>query len=286
MSGLSSLSPIDPKGDLPDPLHHLSRSAAVALGVPLSQPKTSSELEAAIVSEEFDLGVVVAYGRILKPEVLAATRNGYLNVHFSLLPRWRGAAPVARAIMAGDQMTGVTIIRLDEGLDTGPVLTAQAVDIGAQETAGALTTRLADLGASLISSALPAYLSTALTPLPQSDEGATYADKVTKSDRPLDTDATVVEAVNQVRGLAPVPGATTQHRWRAVQDPGGASQCRQARIRHLDHGRGGSRGRVWRWWPRTYLGPATGEDPPVGSRLAQGCTTEPRICQLSHRLRA
>src|SRR5690606_39699141 len=128
---------------------------------------------------EFDLGDVVAYGRLLRPEVLALPVRGVLNVHFSLLPRWRGAAPVARALMAGDTMTGVTIIRLDEGLDTGPVLTAQLVDIHPSEDAGTLTDRLARLGARLLVSVIPGYLSGEVVPVPQTDDGVTYAEKIT-----------------------------------------------------------------------------------------------------------
>ena len=107
-------------------------------------------MEALADVDGLELGVVVAYGRILRPDVLGLASAGYLNVHFSLLPRWRGAAPVARALEAGDTMTGVTIIRIDEGLDTGPVLTAQAVDIGPTDNAGSLTDTLSFLGARLM----------------------------------------------------------------------------------------------------------------------------------------
>jgi methionyl-tRNA formyltransferase len=131
-----------------------------------------------------------------------------LNVHFSLLPRWRGAAPVARALIAGDSMTGVTIIRLDEGLDTGPVLTAQAVDIRPEENAGELTERLAVLGAHLVTEVVPAYLGGSVTAIEQSDEGLTYASKLEAADRPLDVTGTARDAINRVRGLSPEPGAT------------------------------------------------------------------------------
>ena len=157
----------------------------------------------------FDVGVVVAYGRILRHEVLALPERGLLNIHFSLLPRWRGAAPVARALMAGDEMTGVTIIKLDEGLDTGPVLTAQAVDIPPDDDAGALTSRLAHLGARLLLEALPRYLAGDLEPVPQTEEGlVVYADKIEKEDRPIAPDTSAAAAVAKVRGLAPEPAAT------------------------------------------------------------------------------
>jgi methionyl-tRNA formyltransferase len=131
-----------------------------------------------------------------------------LNVHFSLLPRWRGAAPVARALLAGDPMTGVTIIELDEGLDTGPVLTAQAVDIGPDESAGELTTRLARLGARLVNEAIPRYVGGDLESVPQSDEGMTYASKIESGERVLDVAGSTERALNQVRAFSPEPGAT------------------------------------------------------------------------------
>lgn len=185
------------------------KDAAVALGVPVAQPSTRLELESlAEGSRAFDVGVVVAYGRILPKTVLDFPAAGHLNVHFSLLPRWRGAAPVARALMASDSMTGVTIIQLDEGLDTGPVLTAQAVDIDANEDAGELTNRLSHLGARLLTSSLERFVSGEDRPVPQSDEGVTYADKLTHSDRPLPLDADAATVVARVRGLSPTPAAT------------------------------------------------------------------------------
>jgi len=185
------------------------KKAASRLGVEVSQPRTREELLSAM-DGDFDVGVVVAYGRILSSEMLAIPTMGVLNVHFSLLPRWRGAAPVARALMAGDTMTGVSIIRLDEGLDTGPVLTAQAVDVGAGENAGELTTRLAGLGARLLVGSLAGYLSGEMTPVPQTGEGLIYADKIEPADRPLDPAEGTAVAVNKVRGLAPEPGATLE----------------------------------------------------------------------------
>lgn len=180
---------------------------ATDVGLPVAQPASHTDLEE-VVGTEFDVGVVVAYGRILRPAVLDATRFGMLNVHFSLLPRWRGAAPVARALMAGDRMTGVTIMRLDEGLDTGPVLTAQAVDVGERENAGQLGGRLAGIGAVLLHDSLTRYIDGALMPVPQSDDGVTYASKIESSDRSLDADDEPAVFVARVRGLAPSPGAT------------------------------------------------------------------------------
>jgi methionyl-tRNA formyltransferase len=185
------------------------KSAAMSLGLAVAQPGARGEIEEALgAAEPLDLAVVVAYGRIVSQQALAIPAHGMLNVHFSLLPRWRGAAPVARAIMADDPTTGVTIMRLDAGLDTGPILTAQAVDIEEDENAGELTERLATLGARLLSSALDDYLAGELRPVPQSDEGATYADKILAADRPISVSATVGEALARIRGLAPNPAAT------------------------------------------------------------------------------
>jgi methionyl-tRNA formyltransferase len=179
------------------------------LGLRALQPTSAEEVTEALESAgNLDLAVVVAYGRILRPEALAVPAYGMLNLHFSLLPRWRGAAPVSRALMVGDPMTGVTIFRLDEGLDTGPVLTAQAVDIGGGETAGELTARLATLGARLIIGAIPPYLDGVLEPVPQSDEGLVYASKIESAERVIRVDGNRLDEVNRVRALSPEPGAT------------------------------------------------------------------------------
>lgn len=184
---------------------------ARSLGLESVQPSSRSGLLQAMErATPFDLGVVVAYGRILRPEILGLPERGLLNVHFSLLPRWRGAAPVARALMAGDTMTGVTIIELDEGMDTGPVLTAQAIDIGTDEIRGDLTERLSRVGARLLLASMPGYLEGTLVPTPQTDEGATHADKIESSDRPIHTSSNRRDVMNQVRALAPTPAATVR----------------------------------------------------------------------------
>lgn len=200
--------PDRPRGRSGRPQPPPVKEAASGLGIPVAQPGTRAGiLDVLREHGPFDLGVVVAYGRILSPEVLDEPGNGMVNLHFSLLPRWRGAAPVARALLAGDRMTGVTVIQLDEGLDTGPVLTAQLVDIHPAENAGTLTARLAGIGARLLSSVIPGYLSGEVVPVPQSDEGVTYADKVTAQDRDLDQVDDPSQFVATVRGLAPRPGA-------------------------------------------------------------------------------
>jgi methionyl-tRNA formyltransferase len=185
------------------------KDAATRIGLPVAQPEKGEQLASTLEEHgPFDVGVVVAYGRILKPAVLDKPEHGMVNVHFSLLPRWRGAAPVARALMAGDSMTGVTLMRLDEGLDTGPILTAQAIDIPSDDDAGALTDRLAELGARLLMDKLPGYLAGIIEPVPQSDEGLTYADKIEKGDRPIDVLDDTEEALRKIRALAPSPAAT------------------------------------------------------------------------------
>lgn len=187
------------------------KSAAMDHGIQVAQPTTHDELQNALVgSGPFSVGVVVAYGRIIRRESLQLPVAGMLNVHFSLLPRWRGAAPVNRALIEGDTMTGVTIIRLDEGLDTGPVLTAQAVDIAKAEDAGGLTDRLARLGARLLVDNLGRYLDGDMVPVPQSDAGVSYASKLSKDDRELSPETEPASFVNRVRGMSPEPASVIQ----------------------------------------------------------------------------
>jgi methionyl-tRNA formyltransferase len=209
--GLVITQPDRPKGRSKRPMPPPVKQAAVAAGLEVSQPASQGELADAIEKlGPFDVGVVVAYGRVLRPEVLEAPAHGFLNVHFSLLPRWRGAAPVARALMAGDPMTGVTIMKLDEGLDTGPILTAQAIDIPEQDDAGSLTERLATLGARLLLQALPPYLAGESQPVPQRDEGMTYAPKIEGEERRIDPGIDRATALSKVRALAPSPAATLE----------------------------------------------------------------------------
>lgn len=185
------------------------KEAAERLGIDVAQPASHADLLQSLEQvAPFDLGVVVAYGRIIRPDALRIPEHGFVNIHFSLLPRWRGAAPVTRALMAGDTMTGVTIMKLDDGLDTGPVLTAQAIDIGREENAGELTARLAGMGALLLANSIEQYLEGDLTPTTQSDEGATYAGKIEPADRPVRPSDDVASVLNKIRALAPEPAAT------------------------------------------------------------------------------
>lgn len=207
--GLVITQPDRPTGRSKTPQPGPVKTSALQRKIPVAQPASHQDLADALIGAgPFTVGVVVAYGRIIRLASLQIPHAGMLNVHFSLLPRWRGAAPVNRALIEGDTMTGVTIIKLDEGLDTGPVLTAQAVDIGAEEDSGGLTDRLARLGARLLVDNLDGYLNGEIVPVPQSGEGASYAPKLSKADRALSLDTDPSSFVNRVRGLSPQPAAT------------------------------------------------------------------------------
>jgi methionyl-tRNA formyltransferase len=193
------------RGQRPRPSAVGARAEALGLAV-----RTPASLREAAEREAFaalgaEVAVVVAYGLILPRPVLAGTARGCLNIHASLLPRWRGAAPVQRAIMAGDAETGVSIMAMEAGLDTGPVLLREAVPIGARETAGSLAARLAGLGARLIVEALGAL--DRLVPVAQPEAGVTYAAKIDKAEARVDWGRPAVEVDRLIRGLSPFPGA-------------------------------------------------------------------------------
>ena len=171
----------------------------------LKEPATQQELAALGA----DCAVVVAYGQILPQVVLDAPRLGCINVHASLLPRWRGAAPIHRAIMAGDTETGVCIMQMETGLDTGPILQSAQVPITARSTTLELHDKLADLGASLIRPVLTGLESGTITPAPQPNEGITYAHKIDKAEARIDWTQSAAQIDQQVRGLFPFPGAWT-----------------------------------------------------------------------------
>jgi methionyl-tRNA formyltransferase len=154
-----------------------------------------------------DVIVVAAYGLILPPWLLTLPRHGCLNIHASLLPRWRGAAPIQRAIEAGDDVTGVTIMQMDEGLDTGPMLIAEPLEIGADESAGALQARLAALGGELVVQAFGALAKAKLFGRPQPEAGVTYAAKITKTEATIDWRAPAAEIERRLRAFDPAPGA-------------------------------------------------------------------------------
>ena len=207
--GLVVTQPDRPKGRSKEPWPSHVKTAANDLQMTVVQPENRNDLLANLrQAAPFDVGIVVAFGQILTHEMLQIPEHGFLNIHFSLLPRWRGAAPVERAIMAGDSMTGATIIKLDEGLDTGPVLTAQAIDLGGDDTGGAVTERLADIGARLLVRTLDSYLDGTLNVVPQVKEGSTYAKKLSPKDRPIQLEEGLSIAERRIRALSPSPGAT------------------------------------------------------------------------------
>ncbi len=187
------------------------KERALALGLPIRQPASLKDPEAAaeITALAPDVIVVVAYGLLLPPAVLAAPRLGCLNVHASLLPRWRGAAPVARAILAGDARTGVCIMRMEAGLDTGAVMLRREIAIGARETAGELEERLAREGGPAIVEALDALAAGRAAFEPQDEARATYAAKLTKSEARIDWREPAVQLERRVRALNPRPVAET-----------------------------------------------------------------------------
>jgi methionyl-tRNA formyltransferase len=187
------------------------KERALALGLPVRQPASLKGVDAAagIAALAPDVIVVVAYGLLLPPAILALPRHGCINVHASLLPRWRGAAPVARAIQAGDARTGVCIMRMEAGLDTGPVMLRRETGIGARETAGELEARLADDGGMAIVEALDVIAAGRAAFEPQDELQATWAAKLTKAEARLDWREPAVQLQRQVRALNPWPVAET-----------------------------------------------------------------------------
>jgi methionyl-tRNA formyltransferase len=191
----------------PGPVHKFAESAGLTVHTPVS-------LKGAVEQEEFaalnlDAAIVVAYGLLLPKAILQAPRLGCFNLHGSLLPRWRGAAPIQRAVMAGDEETGVMVMQMDEGLDTGSVLMAERVRIG-RKTSGELAAELSRLGADLMVRALGALERGAVTPKPQSADGVTYARKIAKEEARIDWSKSAGEIGCLIRGLAPSPGAFTE----------------------------------------------------------------------------
>ncbi|NNL35332.1 MAG: methionyl-tRNA formyltransferase, partial [Silicimonas sp.] len=191
------------KKDRPSPV----QARAQMLGLPVRHPGSlkNDEAQKEFAALPADVAVVVAYGLILPQAVLDAPPGGCLNIHASLLPRWRGAAPIHRAVMAGDVRTGVCIMQMEAGLDTGPVLLSEPTPIGETETTGDLHDRLSAIGARLIVRALSQLADLDATPQPE--DGATYADKIDKSEAHIDWSRPAVEVDRLIRGLSPFPGA-------------------------------------------------------------------------------
>ncbi len=188
----------------PSPVHAFADS----MGLPVFTPESMKASEAIETFQSLDLdaAAVVAYGQILRSEVLEAPRLGCFNLHGSLLPRWRGAAPIQRAIMAGDRQTGVQIMRMSEGLDEGPVLLSEVMDIRDDDTAATLSDRMAHVGAGLWPRALAAIERGGATPVEQTGE-PTYAKKITPAEARIDWSRPAPEVDCHIRGLSPFPGA-------------------------------------------------------------------------------
>ena len=184
---------------------------AQELGIPVYQPQTLKTPEALeqLHAWEPDLIVVAAFGQILRPEVLNLPPHGCLNVHASLLPRWRGAAPINAAILHGDRETGTTIMKMGTGLDTGPILSQQAVPIQAEDTAGTLFDQLAQIGANLLIETIPPYLRGELKPQPQNETQSTYAPMLQRKDGELDFRQPAESLARRVRAFYPWPGTYT-----------------------------------------------------------------------------
>ncbi len=203
------------------------KQLAVRHGIAVAQPRSlrldgkfpddAQAAQAALQAADLDVLVVAAYGLILPAWVLDVPRRGCLNIHGSLLPRWRGAAPIHRAIEAGDSRTGITIMQMDAGLDTGDMLRVAATEIGAQETTGQLHDRLAALGASELLQTLAQLAQGALQPVPQPVQGVSYAHKIAKSEAALDWTQPAEVLARRVRAFDPFPGCTTELAGEAIK---------------------------------------------------------------------
>lgn len=187
------------------PVHRFAAARGIEVRTPRSLKKAPEQ--AAFAALKLDVAVVVAYGLILPKAILDAPRLGCVNLHGSLLPRWRGAAPIQRAVMAGDDVTGVQTMRMEEGLDTGPVYMSAGTEIDEEDTAGTVHDRLAALGAPLVVETLALLNIGAAVARPQSEEGMTYAPKITPAETRIDWTKPARVVDRQIRGLAPFPGA-------------------------------------------------------------------------------
>ncbi len=192
---------------------------AEARGIPVATPASlrDSALQSGFAALGLDAAVTAAYGLLLPPAILAAPRFGCLNLHASLLPRWRGAAPIQHAILAGDRETGISVMVMDEGLDTGPVLLARHTPIGPETTGGDLHDRLARLGAEAAVEALAGLADGTLKPAPQPEDGVTWAAKLTQADGRLDWTRPAQDLERRVRAFAPRPGARFMFRGESIR---------------------------------------------------------------------
>jgi methionyl-tRNA formyltransferase len=214
------------------------KTSALDLGIPTIQPQRLRNDQAAqqqIQEWEPNVIVVAAYGQILKTNILQAAPFGCVNIHASLLPRWRGVSPIQAAIINGDRETGVTIMKMDEGIDTGDILKQESIPIGPHDTGGTIFDKLSHLGASLIVETLPAYLSGNISPIPQGESPTPYAPMLSRSDGELDFNQSAKKLALQVRAYNPWPG--TYMFWRksrlkiykaqaiSIQSPGSGIAC-------------------------------------------------------------
>jgi methionyl-tRNA formyltransferase len=195
------------------------KQLALERGIEVFQPAKARDgsLRDALAARALDFALVVAYGKILPADVLAAPRLGCLNVHGSLLPRWRGAAPIQWAIVSGDKQTGVCLMQMDVGMDTGPVLERRVVEIGENETGGELFARLSQLSGQLVRASIPAFVQGALAPQMQSEVGVTHARMIEKRDGALDFSEPAQAVHDRARGFYPWPGAFTALAGRRVK---------------------------------------------------------------------
>lgn len=192
---------------------------AIEHGLQVAQPDSLKNGEVAdwIRRQDIDLGVVLAYGRILPPELLRAPKLGCVNLHASLLPRHRGAAPIAWSILTRDEETGVTLMQMDEGLDTGPVLAQHRLGVDLEETTGSLTDRMARLCAHVAETEIPRFVRGEMTPVAQVNELATWAPPIKARDRELSFGVPAIDVDARIRALTPTPGAITHHRDRLLK---------------------------------------------------------------------
>lgn len=242
--GLVVTQPDRPRGRSGTPQPPPVKLAAAAWGLGVVQPARPGEIVDLL--DGTDVAVLAAYGRLVPAALLAVPRRGFVNIHYSLLPRWRGASPVVRAILAGDEETGVTLMEMDQGLDTGGIISAKRAPIGAEETAGELTERLADLGSRLVAEVLPAWVEGSITAIPQDGSLATAAAKVTIDEAFVMPARHTAEAVwRAVRAFNPRPGA-----WGVVE---------------------GTRHKLWRVGPSPSPGVAPGIASVIGGRVILGC---------------
>ncbi|MCE2716270.1 MAG: methionyl-tRNA formyltransferase [Pseudomonadota bacterium] len=202
--------PPRPKGrghaETKSPVHQF----ALEKNIPVHTPTTlkSTEEQEKFSKLDADLAIVAAYGLLLPKQILEAPKLGCINIHASLLPRWRGAAPIHRAIEAGDNQTGITMMQMDEGLDTGPMLYSQTIPINSNDTGQTLHDKMLSLSAQVLLECLPSILANQLRPTPQPTEGVTYAHKLKKAESNLDFSDEAIAIINKIRAFTPWPGTT------------------------------------------------------------------------------